>query len=185
MTTTKHKGRQRTGKSLIEMMVVVLLLSVVFGMIGQVLHQLARTERGSRTAIASSRAAGRLARDFRRDARSATLVQQAADGTGIHFDTSAGTVDYAATAHGLQRRGPQQNTMEGYEVGASSMQIEVADGLATLTVAAAESPGTRQPRRRELRVVAAIGADRVTLPRQPAKVPAQASSARPVEAPRP
>lgn len=66
-----HTPPSPCGKSLVEMVVVMGLVSVVLTLSGQMLTSLVRAERNSARWVAESVALSRLAREFRRDVHSA------------------------------------------------------------------------------------------------------------------
>ena len=153
----------RTGKSLIEMIVVIAGISVVIATAGQLLHRVAQSERQIRNAAAVGRAQLRLARIFRQDVRSADSVEPFAgefgegmrlllDGSTVEYDFRDGVVVRTVTG--------EPASHEGYRLGSVAVHFH-RDGerFAVLSVDPQRAVGRPQATAGRFRIIAAIGAD--------------------------
>ncbi len=100
MTTRQN---HRAGKSLIELMVVMAILSTAMLMIGTVLHGLSRANHAVVTDVRWQRALVELSEQFRRDAHLASTARIAPDGTAVTFQLATTTVEYRSQASHLLR----------------------------------------------------------------------------------
>lgn len=95
----------RTGKSLIEMLVVIATMATLLTIAAQVLSRLGRSERTVRESGVIGQAEVRLTRLFRQDARqslSAELLNE--EGPSIQFTLRNGVVTYQASPNGVSRK---------------------------------------------------------------------------------
>ncbi len=70
----KHVTRR--GVSLIELMVVIAVITILFGMVGVVFHRLFLSEQNAMRAALTERTVSRLSDQFRRDVHAATTVER-------------------------------------------------------------------------------------------------------------
>ena len=178
---------RRRGKTLIEMLVVIVAMSAVLSTAGQMLYRLSRSERMVRDASAIARAEMRLARTFRSDARAASSAEPLEDpaASGVRFDTPAGLVTWRVAEEEVQRTVEQGDAprRDAFRLGPVIVSFEVEeDRLAVIHVEPQRPAGTViRAAAGPLEVVAAIGADRPDRSPDSATLPA---ATRPVEAPR-
>ncbi|MGC1273828.1 MAG: hypothetical protein WBC44_08990 [Planctomycetaceae bacterium] len=178
---------QRTGKTLIEMLVVMVGLTAVLVAAGQLFHRLSQAERLVRGSAAVGRSEMRLARDFREDVRAATSVEPIENeaGHGLRLVVSEGTIEYVAQAESVLRTtaGQSRQHREGYRLGTVTARFAVeGDRFAVLTIEPHRTVDRRDATAGPLQIVAAIGADRrddTALPRETAPPPVEAP--KPVE----
>lgn len=90
----KSRRSTRSGKSLIELLVVMAILSTAVLMIGTVLHSLSRADRAVTSDVRWQRALVELSEQFRFDAHRASAVEIAPEGTAVTFKLATTTIDY-------------------------------------------------------------------------------------------
>lgn len=179
------RSARRTGKTLIEMLVVMVGLTAVLVAAGQLFHRLSQAERLVRGSAAVGRSEMRLARDFREDIRAAMSVEPIENkgGEGLRLVVPDGTIEYVAVTESVLRTtaGQLPRRREGYRLGTVTARFDVeSDRFAVLTIEPQRAVGRRDATAGPLQIVAAIGADRgdaTALPR--------AAAPPPVEAPKP
>ena len=180
----KTRFRLRRGKTLIEMLVVMVGISAVLVTAGQMLLRLGRVERTVRDSAAIGRAEVRLARAFRTDARAASAADPLDEnGSGLRLTTPAGPVEYALRDGSIQRTvgTAESPRREGYKLGEVTAAFAVEDGrYAVLSVEPRRESGPRDAVAGPFQIVAAIGADRSLVASD-----ADESETEPVEAPKP
>jgi hypothetical protein len=161
MTDRRRKGRR--GYSLVEIVLVIGGVTIVLGMCGVLTHALLRLDKGGRAWLADASTDARLARQFRKDARSATASAPAGD-DGISL-TSPGPreVVYTYGAGRLTRTessAGEVRSRESYVVGRKGgARFQVEDGFARLTLGRT-SGGAEGLARPALVVEARLGKDR-------------------------
>ncbi len=77
------KRKARRGASLIELMVVISIISILFGMVGVVFHRLFLSEQVAMRAALAERTVSRLADQFRRDVHASTTAMRTDNGDGL------------------------------------------------------------------------------------------------------
>ncbi len=120
----QYRKTSRRGYSLIEMVVVVGAVTIVLSMCGLVLHAIMRLDRSGRRGFDDAATVGRLARQFRRDVRSASSAKtSAAKDTKSQLDLKfhdKQTVTYALEGIKLIRTEKQEDgkilNREGFRV---------------------------------------------------------------------
>ena len=123
-TRVQHRKTRRRGYSLIEMVVVVGAVTIVLSMCGLTLHALMRLDRSGRRGFDDASTVARLARQFRKDVRSASAAKtNAADDEKSRLDMNIHdkqTVTYALEGIKLIRTEKQADgkvlNREGYRV---------------------------------------------------------------------
>lgn len=157
---------KRSGKSLIEMVVVISAMSVLLTVAGRLLHQLSFAERTAREGTTVGRGELRLARDFRADVRRARSVEPLVDEktSGVRIQSDDGAIDYVVQPEAIVRYStianrPQQ---ESYRLGPTTIAWLVEKNqTASIEVEPRRDAGTvNRAAAGPLRIVARIGADR-------------------------
>jgi hypothetical protein len=180
---TAKANSQRAGKSLIEVMVVIVTASAILTMAGQLLYRVSRTERATRDAGAISRAELRLVRDLRSDLRAATSADtgEKDDVSRLHLVRAEQDIDYRATDEGIERQ--TAATRELYRLGDVSARFHREGEFVVLEVEPRRPmPGFAKAAAGRFRIMAAIGAD---LGRRSTGGNSAVSETPPVEAPLP
>lgn len=124
----------RSGKTIIEVLVVISVFAALMTPIGRLLHTMMRSEREGVQALTASVSGSRLAREFRSDVHAARDVETAADENGpgelrlIHDDGTA--VTYRAGDRRMQRivaRGDEVLSRESFRLPAGTSRFEVLE----------------------------------------------------------
>lgn len=160
-----ERRRRRCGKSLIEMMVVIMAMTAILTVAGRLLYQLARAERSARESVAVGRAELRLARDFRDDVRAASSAAafQADEQQGLRLTTPDGMVEYVVAAEAVRRTEGDAGRRDAYRLGPVAVTLGVeADRFAVLSIEPAlQASNARHSAAGPLQIVAKIGADQL------------------------
>jgi prepilin-type N-terminal cleavage/methylation domain-containing protein len=165
-------GGTRAGFTLIEMVLVIGAISIALGLCAGTIHALLKVHRSSREHLTDVTTVGRLALQFRRDARAATGAKTIGDAggaaTGLELTIpDDGTITYRADRDGLirtERRSDEDGRRDRiFLPRRGTPGFEVADDRgATLAVLVLTRPsgGTRIGEHiRELRIEGDVGRD--------------------------
>lgn len=127
--------RDRSGKTLIEMMVTMTLVSTLLLMCGRTVLTLLRAQRTSEKGVAAALLLGRLEQTFRRDVHAARRfdLDQVAAGAGDRLQlqlTGSERVEYTTAVDGIHRRvlhGTDVVARDRFAIPGGRHRIEVAD----------------------------------------------------------
>lgn len=166
--------RDRRGKSLIELMVVIATLNVMLLVCVTLMHKMLRSQAGGARSLAESVSLARLANDFRQDVHAAIRAEGAAADAGEPAHCTLNLPDghvvvYAGLPQALSRTESQDDKVQRRETyaladGEPRFETSPESQLVTLvhrwdTRTAVEKSGN-QAALRELRIEAALGHDR-------------------------
>ena len=123
--TPLTKNSRRRGASLIELMVVIAIISALFGMVGVILHRMFLSEQVAMRSAMTERTVSRLAVQFRRDVHAATTVTRVETENG-----QASNLVLASSHDATTGASPLANVV--YSIGEGEVIRElVADGKTT------------------------------------------------------
>jgi len=160
----KPQSKSRAGKTLIEMLVIIVSMSVVLSTAGQMLFRLSRSERAVRDASAIARTEMRLARLFRTDARASFAAERLAEPQqGLRFTTADGTITYEFD-DGSVRRSWDAGTgahRDRFVLGSVNVAFDIDENELAILAVEPQAPDVRSTRSSAgpLRIAATIGAD--------------------------
>jgi type II secretory pathway component PulJ len=188
---------RRAGKSLIEMLVVIITMSAILTVASQMLYRLSRAERMVRESGPIARAEVRFFRTFRSDARAANQARLEEQNGRMQLTlvSHAHTVTYRSTGDAVIRtlqddRGPRQ---DAYRLGPSDINFQVENDRFAVARATPrrQVPGRAKGAAGAFEIVAALGTGESPVQRQrtPKRAAlndtAKTNGDRPVEAARP
>ena len=155
-------SRQRAGKTLVEVLVIMAGTSVVLTTAGQLLHRVSRAERTVRDSAAAGRAETRFARVFREDVRAASAAEVADESRTLRLVSEEARIEYAASEGLVKRSGARDESRgrDGYRLGDVVITFAVEGRLAIATVEPPPAPARRATPAGRFQIVAEIGADR-------------------------
>lgn len=162
---------RRSGKTLIELMLIILVVGVVTVISGKALVVVLNNERSGRESYLANQDRHRLASDLRRDVNSAsaTFLRDGRDGTpgqSLLLETAGNhDVEYTITESKVTRietREAKPARRESYYLGHSGAQFEIQSGendLVLLTAAISQRPEKNLAPGRNYRIEAVRGRD--------------------------
>lgn len=164
--------RQRSGITILEMVVVVSVMTMVLAVAFTTLHTVLRAESLGMTGLAAATNRARLARQFRSDVHAAQLASVETDGEGrprLRLAMSGATsVDYTAEGDSVQRTVAAGDTLRSRETyplapGETEFTVDSESGLVGLVHAPVIEPppvkSSTAPKPPQLRVDAVLARD--------------------------
>lgn len=163
-------NRDRNGKTLIELVSVMGVISIVLGLLGQTFAVMMQSEGSARRGVVSTLNLDRLATEFRNDIHAAERAELIPEAQGLSITLPDLTVIEYRTSEDAIRRSVllegEPESQEVYRLDESHNQFEIAEG-ATDVVTLIHSTGARldstkettNHRRHIVRIAAVLGRD--------------------------